>query len=388
MSDNKTKDVEKRGAKGGGTVRQRPDGRWEARCTINGKRRSFYGDKQADVLKAMREAQKEKDDGTYCDPKRMTFGEWLDIWLEEYSKPTIKSASYRARKNRIKNHIKPELGKIQLRSLNTTHIQAFYNKLRDNKKLSTGTIKGYHATIGSALKQAVRLRYIPINPAGGCVLPKKEKKEITPLSEKDIENFLREAEKDESYGDLLIVALFTGMRQGEICGLPWNAIDFQKGTITVKQQLCQEKGPRKEYYIGSTKNGQVRTLTPPPFIMDLLKEVRKKQIKNHLAVGLAWKNDFDLVFTDTLGNCIVNRVAYYHFKKIATKIGRPDARFHDLRHTYAVISLQEGDNPKTVQHNLGHATAEFTLNVYAHVSEKMKKDSAERMQAYYNKLKA
>ena len=105
-------------------------------------------------------------------------------------------------------------------------------------------------------------------------------------------------------------------------------------------------------------------------------------------MGLAWENPFNLVFTDRTGHFIVPQTALKHFKAIATKIGRPDARFHDLRHTYAVMALQEGDDVKTVQQNLGHATASFTLDVYGHVSEKMKLESAARMQAYFEKMQA
>jgi len=105
-------------------------------------------------------------------------------------------------------------------------------------------------------------------------------------------------------------------------------------------------------------------------------------------MGLAWQNTFNLVFTDKTGKFIVPQTALKRFKAITTKIGRPDARFHDLRHTYAVTALQEGDDVKTVQQNLGHATASFTLDVYGHVSEKMKKESAARMQSYFEKIKA
>ncbi len=122
--------------------------------------------------------------------------------------------------------------------------------------------------------------------------------------------------------------------------------------------------------------------------MDILKKVRQEQANNHLTVGFAWKNDFNLVFTSEIGEFVKPQTALKHFKRIATKIGRPDARFHDLRHTYAVTALQEGDDVKTVQQNLGHATASFTLDVYGHVSEKMKKESAARMQSYFEKINA
>ncbi len=124
------------------------------------------------------------------------------------------------------------------------------------------------------------------------------------------------------------------------------------------------------------------------FVMDILKQVKREQAAAHLAMGLAWGNEFNLVFTTPTGRFIMPQTAFKRFKAAATKIGRPDARFHDLRHTYAVTALQEGDDVKTVQQNLGHATASFTLDVYGHVSEKMKWESAARMQSYFEKIKA
>lgn len=123
-------------------------------------------------------------------------------------------------------------------------------------------------------------------------------------------------------------------------------------------------------------------------LQEQFKEQRKEQRKEHLAAGLTWQNEWNLCFTYPNGGYIPLQTALKHFKKIAAKIGRPDARFHDLRHTYAVTLLQEGDDIKTVQQNLGHATASFTLDVYGHVSEKMKQESAARMERFIEKIKA
>ena len=375
-------------AKGNGSVRQREDGRWEARCYINGKRHSFYGDRQTDVLKRMREALKQQDDGVSFEPTRVTMAQWLDIWLEEYVKPSNKPLSYSTYKSRITTHIKPNLGKIKLTAINATQIQAFYNRLYRSDNLAPKTIKNIHGILHKALQQAVKLRYIGFNPCDSCTLPRVEKHEIKPLSELEIELFLKEISNGEPLRDLFTVAMFTGMREGEICGLSWKDVDFKNGTITVRQQLCRQKEKGGSFYIATTKNSKARTLTVAPFVMDILRNVKKEQMKNHMLVGADWQNEFDVVFTNAMGKHIVPQTANKRFKAVATRIGRADARFHDLRHTYAVTSLQEGDDVKTVQENLGHATASFTLDVYGHVSEKMKKESAMRMQNYYSKIRA
>lgn len=380
----KTTEV-RRGAKGSGTVRQRPDGKWEARCMINGKRRSFYADKQSEALKAMRTAQKEMDDGEYFETSnfsKISFEKWLDIWLEEYKKNELKPTTYYKIYRNLEKHIKPALGKIKLCDLDTTHIQRFCNGLLSNN-LTPGTVKELQVMISCALKKAVELRYIKYNAAEKCTLPKIRREEIKPLTESEIVAFLKELENGERLKDLFTTILFTGMRRGEAIGLPWDAIDFKSGTITIKQQICRGIDGT---YVSTPKNGKSRVLKPAPFVMDILQRVKREQSYNRLKFGLGWKNEQNLVFTQWDGTPLSDTNVNWRFKEIAKKIGRPDARLHDLRHTYAVVSLQEGDDPKTVQENLGHATASFTLEVYAHVSEKMRDQSAKRIQAYYEEL--
>lgn len=375
--------MKQRNAKGAGNVRQRADGSWEARCTINGVRRSFYGQKQSDVLKEMRAAQKSADDGSYFNPTTLTVGQWLNTWLKEYV-TNVKHSTYRNYSDLIKLHISPALGKIKLKDLDTTHIQHFYNNLSREKQLSPSHVRCNHIVLSMAMKKAVKLRYIGTNPCDDCTLPKRERKEIAPLKESEIQALLKEAQKENSCAKLISVALFTGMREGELCGLPWDAVDFEKGTITIKQQLCRDRV--NGGYIITTPKSKVRTIKPAPFVMDILKQAKQEQIRNHMAVGFAWHNKWNLVFTNKLGDIVRPETAHRSFKQLAIAIGRPDARFHDLRHTYAVTALQEGDDPKTVQQNLGHATAAFTLNVYGHVSDIMRERSAARMQAYYDKI--
>lgn len=376
--------MKNRNAKGGGSVRQRDNGTWEARCTINGKSKSFYGKRQSDALKAMRAALSASDEGTYCEPKKFTLSQWLDIWLNEYVQPSVKPLTYAAYRSKVETHIKPSLGSIKMALLNPTQVQTFYNDLLRKKKLSKKTIKDVHGILHKAIDQAVELNYIPTNATDPCKLSRPDNREILPFTETDIEAFLTAIEGHQ-FEPLFTVTLFTGMREGEVCGLPWDAVNFKKGTITIKQQLSKING---EHVIVSTKNDRIRVLTVAPFLMDILCEVRTKQLQNHLASGTTWKNEYNLVFTNEEGHFVYPQTVYKKFKNIAAQIGRPDARFHDLRHTYAVTALQEGDDSKTVQQNLGHATAAFTLNVYGHVSEKMKQESANRMQKYYENIKA
>lgn len=226
-------------------------------------------------------------------------------------------------------------------------------------------------------------RYIPLNPADGdfCKLPKAKKQEIKPLDETQITAFLK-AIQGNDFEDIFIVTLFTGLRQGEVLGLTWDCVDFKNGILTINKQmqLHQESG-MEAYQLVPTKNSKARTITAAPFVMAQLKRHKVTQTEQRLLAGELWHQS-DLIFTNEFGKPLTKPTVYRAYKKVVASIGRPDARFHDLRHSYAVAAIRSGDNIKTVQGNLGHATAAFTLDVYGHVTDQMKRDSADRMETF------
>lgn len=226
------------------------------------------------------------------------------------------------------------------------------------------------------------------NPASRVTLPKVEKKEIRPLSDEQVKAFLTVSAGDE-YEIILKTILFTGLREAEATGLTWDCIDFKAGTIKVCKQL--QKRPQQDggFTFAPLKNNKTRIIKPAPFVLSLLERRRREQVEQRFRAGELWtgwsnaeERKTALVFTTATGGNLSPQTVYNHYKKLARKIGAPDSRVHDLRHTFAVLSLQNGDDVKTVQGNLGHATAAFTLDVYGHVSERMKEDSAARMEAY------
>lgn len=395
----------RRNAQGAGTIRQRPDGRWEARYTIGrdggtGRQiqKSVYGKTQKEVLKKLQQVSVDIENGVYTEPSKMTVSEWLDIWLNEYT-GNLKPYTIELYRGQCRNQIKPNIGALKLTELHTQIIQKMYNNLykgiAEQKALSAKTIKNIHGVLHKALGQAAKLGYIRYNPSDNCALPRVIKKEVQPLDDTDIKAFLQ-ACKGNSYETLYIFTLFTGMRQGEVLGLSWENIDFDAGTVTVCRQLQRKRQPDKSergkgiYYFTTLKNNKTRKVTPAPFVMQMLKEYRKQQNIYRLKAGTSWGNgdpiNDNLVFTDETGQHLKHRTVYKRYKAIVKEIGIENARFHDLRHTYAVMSLKNGDDIKTVQENLGHHTAAFTLDVYGHVTEQMKKESALRMEKYYNSL--
>lgn len=321
------------------------------------------------------------DAGTYKAPCKMTVAQWLDIWVAEYLN-SVKPLTKHNYNKQVQKHLKPALGQAKLDALDTHTIQRFYNSLIASG-LSPKTVKNVHGILHCALQQAIACDYIYRNPADSCKLPKVTKPEIKPLEPEEIARLLKEAEQDD-YCNLFIVAMFTGMRQGELLGLAWECVDFQSGIITVKQQLQCKDG---NYFLETPKSGKNRTILPAPIVMDALRNQLERQQKEQKHAGEMWDNQFGLVFTDALGKYLVRRTVVKHFKKISQRAGiSDDARFHDLRHSFAVSSLYAGDDIKTVQANLGHATAQFTLDVYGHVTQKMRQDSANRMQKFYEQL--
>lgn len=379
-----------RAAQGAGTIRQRKDGRWEARYTVGrdpgtGKQvqRSVYGATQQEVRKKLAQLTAALDAGTYKEPCKMTVGQWLDIWAADYL-GGVKPFTVVSYTGHIKNHIKPALGSVKLEALNAHTIQAFYNSLgaeREGKPgLSPKTVKNVHGVLHKALQQAVKIGYLRFNPADACELPRAVRKELKPLDEEQSKAFLK-AIQGHRYEMLYTVTLFTGMREGEALGLMWECVDFKKGTILINKQMQREKKKNGQYLLVPTKNGKSRTITPAPWVMKLLRTQRAKQAEQQLRAGPIWE-DSGLVFTNELGHHLAIHTVYKDFKQIAASIGCPDARFHDLRHSYAVAAIRSGDDIKTVQDNLGHATAAFTLDVYGHVTDQMKRESAARMESY------
>lgn len=381
-----------RGAQGAGNIRKRTDGTWEARYTLGrdpgtGKQiqKSVYGKTQAEVRKKLQDATKAIDEGTYMEPSKMTFGEWLDYWVDNCTLD-IKESSRDNYKGKISSRIKPGLGAVKVSALTALQIQEFYNDTltgADGKpKMSAKSIKDLHGVIHAALSQAVKMGMIRYNPADACKLPRAEKSKVKPMDDKQIMQFLKAIEGNP-YELIFKIDLFTGMRLGEITGLTWDCVDFKTGNIRIEKQLLYRK---KVHSLESLKNDRPRTITAPPYVLQLLKRQKAIQAQQQLIAGSLWDNQWNLVFTNELGRYLTKANVSRSAGKVMKQLGYESTRFHDIRHSYAVAAIKSGDDIKTVQDNLGHHTAAFTLDVYGHVTEQMKQDSANRMEHFIKSL--
>ena len=377
-----------RAANGSGLQpRKRADGRWEARYetgvdprTGKTQYKCIYGKTAEECAKKLRAATAAVDAGTYMELSRMTLGRWLDIWLEEYC-VQVKERTHNTYKSAVETRIKPGLNAILLCELQPHMIQRFINGLAG---ISPKTVKNIHGILHHALDKAVQMRYIANNPADGCGLPRIERKELSFLSGDEINVFMS-AVQGHKYERMFLTALFTGMREGELLGLCWDAVDMKRGTICIKRQLQLVNGT---YKLLTTKNSKSRMITLTDYVMGILREQRAAQLEQRLRAGDAWNNPEDFVFTDERGGHIARNTLYTNFKRLVKAAGLPETlRFHSLRHSYAVFALESGDKVKEVQEALGHYSSAFTLDTYAHVSEGAARDSAARKDAAIRALK-
>jgi integrase len=386
---------------GDGTIRKRTkinkDGSsrvyWEGRITIGhdattGKQlqKTLTAKTQTELLQKMQTLRCElltMPKSTPATPT-MTFNQWADEWLETYLSHTKPSTAYLYTQH-LETYVRPRLGKMLLKDITTTHIQKLYNALLkptnpDDTPLSAKTVRDIHGVLHSCLERAVKLGYLSQNPSDACTLPRVTQREMEILDFDQLQDFLDRI-KGHVHENLYKVAIYTGLREGELLGLPWSCVDFTRGILTVKQQLRREQKKGGTYYISSTKNGKIRTIKLAPSILEIFKNQKDLEDQKRLAAGDAWLNT-GLVFTNEIGGYLSYRTVYDCFKRIVRSMGRPNLRFHDLRHTYATICAYNGDDPKTLQSNLGHATPAFSMTVYEHVTAQMATASADRMEAF------
>ena len=396
-------------ANGEGSMRKRSNGTWEARVTIGvnpetGKliSKSVYGKTQKEVrekMKALENGEQTVDPSAplqpqvlseICqpdEPKEMTVGEWLDTWLKEYL-ADVKQGTSIHYESVVRLYLKPAFGNVPLSQLRTPMVQKLYNQLREEKR-SPKYIKNIHGILHRALEMAVRLEYLMRNPTTACVIPRVVEKKVTPLDAPD-QKKLFEVLRGEEFEALFMTDIFTGLRSGELIGLTWDCVDFDHGVIRVEKQLCQVRQKGLHFYFGTLKNGKTRIIEPAPFVMEILKKHRAEQETQKKNAGDLWNEGAfpDLVFTHADGSHLNQWFVCRTFQSYLLKAGLPHHRMHDLRHTFAVNSIMAGDDIKTIQENMGHYSAAFTLDRYGHVTDTMRHQSANRMQAFIQDLTA
>ena len=373
----------KRRANGEGNLRKRKDGRWEGRYTAGRDPetgRAIYknvlGKTQAEAKAKLKQAIEEAKGLDAAKAGRYTVGQWMEVWFEHYAKVKVRPSSHQTYRGYIDNHIKPNIGKIPLEKLTSLELQKFYKKLLTNgrvdrlesrhqaKGLSPKTVRNIHQIISSAMSLAKEQKLIVANPAEGCALPRLEHREMKTLPVEQLQSFLREAKESGVY-ELYYLELATGLRRGELLGLKWEDIDLERGDLRVRRQIARINGEVVEAPL-KTKNAY-RTLPLAEDTVSILLEQKEK------VGGSPW------VFPSPTGGPISPDSVLHMLHRVLKRAGLPRIRFHDLRHTFATLALQNGVDVKTVSGMRGHFSAEFTLDTYAHVTTASQRHAAKTM---------
>ena len=375
----------KRRANGEGNIRKRKDGRWEGRYTagrnpVTGKAiyKNVLGKTQAEVKEKLKKAIEETKGLNIVKAESYTVGQWMDVWYEYYAQIKVRPSSHKTYEGYIKNHIKPSIGNIPLTKLTTLDLQRLYQKLltegrvdrlesqNQPKGLSPKTVRNINQVISSALQLAIQQHLISHNPTDGCALPKTEHREMQTLSADQLAAFLLEAMHSGVF-EMYYIELATGLRRGELLGLKWEDIDFVNQTLRVRRQVGRINGEVREAPL-KTKNAY-RTISLGTDAIDILKQQQEKQPSS------------SYVFPGPTGGPIAPDSVLHMLHRVLDRAGLPEIRFHDLRHTFATLALQNGVDVKTVSGMLGHFSAGFTLDTYAHVTTAAQKKAAETMGA-------
>ena len=370
----------KRRSNGEGNIRKRKDGRWEGRYTagrdpVTGKQifKNVLGKTQAEVKEKLQKALAQAKKVDFAKTGKYTVTMWMNEWFENVAKIKVRPSSHQTYRGYIDHHIAPNIGNIPLEKLTTMDLQKLYRKLLNKgrvdrieakdqpKGLSAKTVRNINQVISSAMDFAVAQKIIPENPCKAVALPKVEHKEMQTIPAEQLQVFLQEAKATGVY-EMYYIELATGLRRGELLGLKWTDIDWKNCIIKVRRQVARVDGQIVEAPL-KTKNSY-RTVTISQQAIEVLKQQKEKTHDEY-------------VFPSPTGGPISPDSVNNMLKRVLARAGIPKVRFHDLRHTFATIALQNGVDIKTVSGMLGHFSAGFTLDTYAHVTTAAQKEAAD-----------
>jgi integrase len=345
--------------------------------TMNGIRKRFYvsGKTKTEVKAKLRKATADRDDGIVLDAENPTVGKYLERWLPDSVKDTVKQTTYECYERLLRLHLVPALGTIKLKALTPAHVRALYREKLDSGLTAT-SVQRVHALLHKALKQAVNDGLLPRNVTGAVKAPRQSRKEIRALNPEQARAFLQAASGDR-LETLYLLAIHTGLRQSELLGLKWEDVDLEAKRLSVRRILSAAKnGPT----FTTPKSNKSRTVRLTPRAVEALHVHKKRQAEEREKLGKPWR-DHGLVFCSQVGTPLNrNNVHTRSFKPLVERAGLPPTlRFHDLRHTFATLMLKGGEHPKVVQEMMGHATINITLDTYSHVLPDMQDKAANRL---------
>ncbi len=389
-------DKKKRRGKGEGTIYQRKEDKlWVGQATtgydpLTGKpkKKTIYGKTRKEVVQKLTKISVLIAEGNYIETN-LTVSQWLNIWLKDYMKNTLRPKTYESYEMFIRLHINPIIGRIKLKDLTTDRIQKLYNhKSVDGRcdgkgGLAPRSVERIHTVLHKALEQAVITRKIAFNPAKGTTLPTRTQREVRALIPKEQKEF-EKALKGERLQAGFLLGLYGGLRRGEILGLQWPDFDFEKYSVTVRRSLLRIKDKETGKSILSLEplksKKSYRTVPLPKEYMEYLIKHKEQQAEEKLKAGPMYQNQ-DLVFCTTLGTFVEPRNFNRKFSRIVKKANIESFNLHGLRHTYTTRLSEIGVNSKILQELLGHEKSSTTEG-YTHVLWEMMRIAVDKLNDY------
>ena len=320
----------------------------------------------------------ELDGGTYVKPYKNTFPEFIKEWFEFYCR-NVEKTTAQNRWPLIKNHIIPYFGGKRLNQITSKMIDNFYSK-KLGEGLSGKTVRELHNLLNRAFSQAVKWSYLQNNPVVNATPPRVEKKETIVWSEGEFKRFLSLIESRDDYA-LYLLLITTGMRKGELLGLKWCDVEFDKRKLHIKRSLCRIIGEGLVLKNPKTANSN-RQISISTYVRDVL----RKHYETQQEVIQAYQGHFNLeglVFCNSKGTFKDPNNLLREFNSIIKSASLPKITLHDLRHLHATLMLKNGENPKVVSERLGHSRIGITLDTYSHVLPDIQVSAAMRFEKAY-----
>lgn len=354
-------------AHGEGTITQRKTGRlagfWEGAVTTPEGRKHVYARTQQECRQKVKQLLRNLEQGLPVAPKRQSVAQFLEKWLEDVAKVTVRPNVYVRYRINVHRHLIPAIGKKQLTALTPQDLQRVYaRKLQDG--LAPRTVHQMHTVLHNALGHAVKWGLVGRNVSDIATPPRVPRSDIKPLSAGEVRQLLSAVRDDHWLDSLCTLTVTTGLRLAEVLGLRWGDVDMTAGTLRVRRQIQRVAGLGLiELEPKSATSRRLIRLTPVG--VAALKRQRVRTMEMRLAAGDRW-DEHDLVFPNSLGRPKEARAIEKRFVDLLAKAGLPRVRFHDLRHSAATLLFSLGTHPKVVQEILGHSGIGITMNLYTH----------------------